>query len=162
MLVVACISGCACNKGYALTHIWEAPGYLLTAICQGLVLLLLSSNACNSDILGGLGDSTLSKVSFESTCSMASGAKLVISATVFWFSAAVASFLAHKAEMAEMSEAEVEVFKGGESDEPKAEREADKPELEGDSEKAIEEGNAEKEGDAETVEKAVEQEEEAQ
>ena len=56
MLVVASISACATSTGQAmLTHVWEAPAYILTAICQGLTLLLLSSNACNSDVLIGLG-----------------------------------------------------------------------------------------------------------
>jgi hypothetical protein len=56
MLVVASISACATSTGQAmLTHVWEAPAYILTGICQGLTLLLLSSNACNSDVLIGLG-----------------------------------------------------------------------------------------------------------
>ena len=80
--------------------------YLLTSITQGLTLLLLSSNACNSNVLTGLGGPSLSNVSFEDTCSISTGAKLVISATVFWFSAAVASFFAHRAEKAEMSRGE--------------------------------------------------------
>mmetsp|Transcript_36950 Transcript_36950/g.66461 ORF Transcript_36950/g.66461 Transcript_36950/m.66461 type:complete len:258 (+) Transcript_36950:147-920(+) len=107
MLVFACVFGCAtgCGEetGYALTHVWEAPMYLLTSITQGLVLLLLSSNACNSKVLTGLGGDNMSNVTFSDTCSISTGAKLVISATVFWFSAAVASFFAHKAEKAEMA-----------------------------------------------------------
>ena len=36
MLVAACVSLC-CNpakRGYGSTYVWEAPGYLLTALCQ--------------------------------------------------------------------------------------------------------------------------------
>ena len=77
--------------------------YLLITICQGLVLLLLASNACDSRVLTGLGTPQLRNVTFEETCQMATGAKLVVSATVFWFCAAVTSFLANKAERAEMA-----------------------------------------------------------
>ena len=35
MMVAACVSVCSTQKsGYALTYVWEAPGYLLTALCQ--------------------------------------------------------------------------------------------------------------------------------
>ena len=76
MLVVASISACATSTGQAmLTHVWEAPAYILTAICQGLTLLLLSSNACNSDVLIGLG-----------------GRKLKPSVNVFSFSVSIALY----------------------------------------------------------------------
>jgi len=105
MLVCMCVNGCCFfpDNDYALTHRWEAPMYLLITICQGLVLLLLASNACDSKVLTGLGTPQLRNVTFEETCQMATGAKLVVSATVFWFCAAVTSFLANKAERAEMA-----------------------------------------------------------
>lgn len=107
VLVVTCVSGCTAasgrDNGFALTHAWESPLYLFTSICQGLVLLLLSSNACNSNVLLGLGGKELRGVTFTETCSISTGAKLVISATVFWFSAAVSSFLAHRAEKGEIA-----------------------------------------------------------
>ena len=105
MLVCMCVNGCCFfpDNEYALTHRWEAPMYLLITICQGLVLLLLA-NACDSRVLTGLGGPNLNNVTFEETCQMATtGAKLVVSATVFWFCAAVTSFLANKAERAEMA-----------------------------------------------------------
>mmetsp|Transcript_34560 Transcript_34560/g.73632 ORF Transcript_34560/g.73632 Transcript_34560/m.73632 type:complete len:246 (-) Transcript_34560:156-893(-) len=148
MLVTACISGCANNRGYALTHVWEAPMYLLTAICQGLVLLLLSSNACNNYVLNGLGfsDELLSNVSFSETCTISTGAKLVISATVFWFCAAVASFLAHRAEIAEAGEPDKR-FEG----------EAEKAAEEGEAEIAAEEGEAGKAAEVEGAENAADE-----
>lgn len=82
--------------------------YLLVTICQGLVLLLLSSNACNSLVLKTLGVPSLSNMEFEETCGLATGANLVISATVFWFCAALTSFMANKAERMTGDEGEAE------------------------------------------------------
>ena len=89
--------------------------YLLVTICQGLVLLLLSSNACNSLVLKTLGVPGLSNMEFEETCGLATGANLVISATVFWFCASVTSFMANKFErLAEMTGDEGEAEKPAE------------------------------------------------
>ena len=82
--------------------------YLLVTICQGLVLLLLSSNACNSLVLKTLGVPGLNNFEFEETCGLATGANLVISATVFWFCAALTSFMANKAERMTGDEEEAE------------------------------------------------------
>lgn len=87
-----------------LTHVWEAPLYLLIAICQGLTLLFLNSNACKGEILNELAGVAMTDYNFPDTCSMASGAKLAISATSFWGATAVASFLAHKSEKEEIAE----------------------------------------------------------
>lgn len=115
MLVAACISGCTSAQGdYSLTNRWEAPMYLLLTICQGLVLLLLASNACNSLVVKTLGVPSLSNMEFEETCGLATGANLVISATVFWFCAAVTSFMANKAERSEMTGDEGEAEKPAE------------------------------------------------
>lgn len=72
--------------------------YLLATLSQGLSLLFLSSNACTSNILiGELSTSPIGDaVTFEETCSMATGAKCVISATVLWFLAAVGSADAYR------------------------------------------------------------------
>jgi len=78
--------------------------YLLTAISQGLTLLLLNSNACKGETLVDIAGIAMQDYSFPETCSMATGAKLVVSATSFWGAAAVASFLAHKSEKEEIAE----------------------------------------------------------
>ena len=77
---------------------------MAVALSQGLTLLLLDSNACHVDILdtlrnnGGIGDS----ITFEATCRISVGAKLVISALCFWLAAGCSSFVAHKAEKEEI------------------------------------------------------------
>ena len=102
--------------------------------------MLLSSNACKSDVLLGLGGPALVNVTFEETCSISTGAKLVISATVFWFCAAVSSFFAHRAEITETLEEGGEVFKG-EPGEVGKEEDVEKAAAEGDAEKAAEESD---------------------
>ena len=101
--------------------------YLLVTICQGLVLLLLSSNACNSLVLKTLGVPGLNNFEFEETCGLATGANLVISATVFWFCAAVTSFMANKAETVE-GEAEKPAEEAAEEDLKLAEEGTEKQE----------------------------------
>lgn len=165
MLIVACISACTCNRGYALTHVWEAPAYLLTAICQGLVLLLLNSNACKSDVLFMLGGPAIWDISFEKTCSIATGAKLVICATVFWFCAAVSSFFAHRAEVSETTEEGGEVIQGEESGQPEKEGDVELATKDVEPEKAAEKGETEKateEPTEQAKEHATEQAEDAQ
>lgn len=104
-LVLGCVSACATNcfrKDYGFaTRGWQAPFYLFTAICQGLELLLLASNACDSKVLIGLGGRQTWNATFPDTCSLSTGANLCISALVFWFCAAVSSFVAHRFEQKE-------------------------------------------------------------
>lgn len=102
VLIAACMSLCGSNPGKS--YVWEAPVYAMTAFFQGLTLLLLNSNACNGNTMVQSLDPSLSNVTFPDTCSMDTGAKLSISATVFFFASSVASFLAHKAEKAVMEE----------------------------------------------------------
>ena len=84
---------------------WIAPAYLLTAIFQGLTLLLLNSNAClNNSLVQDLEDGDLQDITFPDTCSLGQGANLVIAATSLWFAAGVASYAAHKAEKEEFAE----------------------------------------------------------
>lgn len=80
----------------------ESIAYLLTAIFQGLTLLLLNSSVCNDNILAK--EFTQRLITFPDTCSMSNGAKLSISATVIWFAASVASFLGHRAYTAEKAD----------------------------------------------------------
>ena len=82
-----------------------APAYLLTAIFQGLTLLLLNSNAClNNSLVQDLEEGDLQDITFPDTCSLGQGANLVIAATSLWFAAGVASYAAHKAEKEEFAE----------------------------------------------------------
>lgn len=71
----------------------------MTALFEGLTLLLLNSNVCkdnwDSGKLEGMG------ITLPETCSIDTGAKMAISAMVFFFAAGVASFLAHGAKKRE-------------------------------------------------------------
>lgn len=105
-LVTGCVSSCVTNcfsseNGFVTTYGWQAPVCLFTALSQGLMLLMLASNACNSNVLIGLGGRQTWNATFNETCSLSTGAKLCISALVFWFCAAVTSFVAHRFEQEE-------------------------------------------------------------
>lgn len=87
----ALLAGCLYpNKG---TYKAGGMAYMLCCLFSGLSLLLLDSNLCHNNLLIGqlqqqLPDTT---VTFESSCSMATGAKCTIAATVLWFLAAIAA-----------------------------------------------------------------------
>ena len=111
MLVWSSVSACATSAGqHMMTYRWEGPAFLFLAVCQGLSLLLLSSNACNSDVLIGLGGPATDILTFGETCEMSTGAKFVISATAFWAAAGVVSFMAHRTEKIEMAEGVEDTF----------------------------------------------------
>ena len=83
-LVAVCVTSCVTNcyqkeNGFATTYGWQAPLCLFTALCQGLVLLFLASDACNSKVLMGLGGRDAWNATFPDTCSLSTGANLVIS-----------------------------------------------------------------------------------
>lgn len=67
--------------------------YMICSLFQGLSLLLLDSNAChNNSLLTSLQELTPeTNLTFQSSCSMAAGAKCTIAATVLWFFAAIAA-----------------------------------------------------------------------
>lgn len=67
--------------------------YMLCCLFSGLSLLLLDSNAChNNSLITLLQEQTPDiNLTFQSSCTMASGAKCTISATVMWFVAAIAA-----------------------------------------------------------------------
>ena len=76
------------------------PLYLLVAIFQGLTLLFLDSAACKANpLLDGLGSFI-----FQDACTISTGAKCFISATVFWAAAAVSSYIEQKAREEELVE----------------------------------------------------------
>lgn len=101
-IIVIIIKTCiACSsdpdKGYSGTSV--APLYLLTAVFQGLSLLFLNSNACkNNDLASWSG------IVWSNKCSIAAGAKCIISATVFWAAAALSSFQEEKVLKEEQNE----------------------------------------------------------
>ncbi|EED90614.1 predicted protein [Thalassiosira pseudonana CCMP1335] len=61
--------------------------FILCCLFQGLTLLFLDSNACNNNIYIEKVKQLMPAVNlqFEDTCSMGSGAKCAIAATVMWF-----------------------------------------------------------------------------
>lgn len=81
-----------------VTHAFEAPLYLLVALCQGLTLLFLNSDACESNALARLFDDAVRGVEFPETCALSTGGNLVVSSMVFFLLAGLTSFLANKAE----------------------------------------------------------------
>ena len=100
VLIASCVFACSIDAEESIvTKSWLAPSlYLATAIFQGLSLLLLSSNACKNNAIVNLAETTSTWADFPETCSLNTGGKLIISATAFWFAAAVASFGARKIE----------------------------------------------------------------
>lgn len=71
-------------------HAIAAVCLLVLCLFSGLTLLVLDSSLCKDNILIG----ELSQVAFNDQCGLATGARCVISATVFWFVAAVCSLTA--------------------------------------------------------------------
>lgn len=109
VMVVKCTYACSSDpeKVYSGGR-GVAPLYLLTGIFQGLTLLFLHSKACTNNALVGLADNDA--VVFPDTCSISTGAKCIISATVFWLCAALSSFQEQKALEEERSFVEPESF----------------------------------------------------
>eukprot|EP00581_Thalassiosira_minuscula_P009426 CAMPEP_0183707732 /NCGR_PEP_ID=MMETSP0737-20130205/4225_1 /TAXON_ID=385413 /ORGANISM="Thalassiosira miniscula, Strain CCMP1093" /LENGTH=219 /DNA_ID=CAMNT_0025935461 /DNA_START=146 /DNA_END=802 /DNA_ORIENTATION=- len=102
VLVTACVSACAIAGTGRITFAWEAPVFLMVALFQGLTLLLLNSNVCKNNLLIQDVTTKYPDIGFPDTCSLDTGAKLSISAMVFFFVASVSAFLAHKAENEEI------------------------------------------------------------
>lgn len=85
----------------------EAATYVIIGIFQGLTLLFLNSNICKNNVMvKEATDPALSNLEFPDTCSMSTGAKLSIAATVLWFAAAFTAFLGHKTYKEEEKRAE--------------------------------------------------------
>ena len=88
-----------------MSRIWHFTDNL--SLYQGLTLLLLTSDACSSGVISELPINTIGW-DVATTCSISTGAKLSISSMSFWLAASVSSFLAHKAEKAEISSQEAD------------------------------------------------------
>lgn len=74
-------------------HWFDCIAYLLAFFFQGLSLLFLDSNACkNNTIIRDISyNSFRSEITFPDTCSISTGANLIIASMVFWALAAFAS-----------------------------------------------------------------------
>jgi len=81
-----CIMLCNNNPETTSTKL-DAPCYILLALSQGLVLLLLNSELCKNNPIVAFGE-----IEWQETCSMSTGAKCTISSMVFWLAAALSSF----------------------------------------------------------------------
>lgn len=75
---------------------------LLLSLFSGLTLLVLDSNLCKNNVL--LGE-LLRKFLFNDQCELSTGANCFISATVFWFAAALCSLSASRSKKEETGEA---------------------------------------------------------
>lgn len=86
VLVIKCCA--SCNTGTeAPSERLVPPMYLLLSLATGLTLLLLDSKICKDNPLLAFGDFV-----WPSTCSLGTGAKCIISSTVFWAAAALSGF----------------------------------------------------------------------
>ncbi|KAL9188860.1 hypothetical protein ACHAXT_011350 [Thalassiosira profunda] len=99
VLIFSCVFACTIDAEAenVSKQMWVPVLYLVTGLFQGLSLLLLSSNACNDNLVVKRADAE-SLATFPDTCSLNTGANLIISATVFWFCAAFAAIGARKIE----------------------------------------------------------------
>jgi hypothetical protein len=102
LLFSTLISACVSPEKRNLTKS-EGVGYILCCLFQGLSLLLLNSGVCKDN---GLVETLkasmpLIDLDFDDTCSISTGARCAIAATVFYFLAGVASIQADKAEKQE-------------------------------------------------------------
>ena len=98
------LQSCASDPEKTKTRWLEAPMLLLTALFQSLSLLLLSSSACNNNqMVNELSnvESPVRDIDFQDTCSLSTGSRVFISATVFYFASGVMSYFGFKAEKKE-------------------------------------------------------------
>mmetsp|Transcript_315 Transcript_315/g.642 ORF Transcript_315/g.642 Transcript_315/m.642 type:complete len:226 (-) Transcript_315:193-870(-) len=79
------------NSGSGDIGKFAALSYLICCFSQGMSLLLLDSNACNNNVMVGEVEKAYPNLDFGESCDMSSGAKSVISASVFWFAACLAA-----------------------------------------------------------------------
>jgi ABC-type enterochelin transport system permease subunit len=84
------LTGCASTNPKKSVRQSSGVGYILVALCSGLSLLIFQSTVCtNNELLNTIPE-------FEGgTCSLYSGSKCVIAATVLWFVSAVGIYAMH-------------------------------------------------------------------
>ena len=91
-IVMGCIDSCAMPGKVERPHTLVAACLLFLSLCSGLVLLALDSALCKNNVL--LQETSV--FDFNDSCELAVGANCVISATVFWFAAALCSLMASR------------------------------------------------------------------
>lgn len=122
VLIASCIFACSMDRDdNFVTRSWLAPAmYFTTALFQGLSLLLLASNACKDNAIVQLATKTSLWATFPDTCSLNKGANLIISATVFWFAAGLASAAARWVGRSPVAEGGEEAAKAKEGEDVEA------------------------------------------
>ncbi|KAL7494422.1 hypothetical protein ACHAWT_003202 [Skeletonema menzelii] len=91
------------NEKVGRPHVFVGVCLLLLSLFSGLTLLILDSNLCKSNVLLG---QLMNDILFNDQCELSTGANCFISATVFWFAAALCSLKASrsKSEVVEKEE----------------------------------------------------------
>jgi len=79
----------------------EGMGYLLASFCSGMTLILLDSQLCTDNVLMEGVKEAYPDLDWTETCSISKGARSVITATVFYFLAGVASLQGYRMEVNE-------------------------------------------------------------
>ncbi|KAL7472142.1 hypothetical protein ACHAXS_012457, partial [Conticribra weissflogii] len=80
------------------TSPFEGMGYLLASFCSGMTLILLDSKLCTDNIMMDGVKAAYPDIDWTETCSISKGARSVISATVIYFLAGVASLHGYRME----------------------------------------------------------------
>lgn len=74
--------------------------YLLAFLFSGLSIMFLDTSACKDNpVIQEITNKSFRELEFQESCSMSTGMKCIISATVFWLVSAFASADAYKAKM---------------------------------------------------------------
>lgn len=107
-VILGAVSACTPSGKVERPHAIVGVCLLLLCLFSGLTLLALDSTLCKDNIL--LGE--LGRIVFNDQCELSTGANCFISATVFWFVAALCTLLASR------SKNDDEVEGGGTLEEP--------------------------------------------
>lgn len=91
------------NEKVGRPHLAVGVSLLLLSLFSGLTLLVLDSNLCKSNVLLR---QLFSDIIFPDQCELSTGANCFISATVFWFAAALCSLTASRSKSEEVEKVE--------------------------------------------------------
>mmetsp|Transcript_2890 Transcript_2890/g.6107 ORF Transcript_2890/g.6107 Transcript_2890/m.6107 type:complete len:214 (-) Transcript_2890:134-775(-) len=100
--MMSAFSACLGKRTYTRPNGIVGVCLLLLSLFSGLTLLILDSNLCKNNVL--LGE--LFQFLFNDQCELSTGANCFISATVFWFAAALCSLSASRSKSEENDEVE--------------------------------------------------------
>ena len=100
--MMSAFSACLGKRTYTRPNGIVGVCLLLLSLFSGLTLLILDSNLCKNNVL--LGE--LFQFLFNDQCELSTGANCFISATVFWFAAALCSLSASRSKSEEEDEVE--------------------------------------------------------